>query len=164
MISNVVWNGAAYKAGLTINDKILAVNGLAMNDADTLVSAIKLAQTSKSPIELLVQDRPALPPPSSSTTTTACVIRTSIASQHPSPPRRHPRSHQMTQFPSPSLRGAAWRCQQSRARRSAWPWKARRQQARVLLEKRTKNFLRVWPRFRGAIGLLARGHGASDVL
>ena len=55
MISNVVWNGAAYKAGLTINDKILAVNGLAMNDADTLVSAIKLAQTSKSPIELLVQ-------------------------------------------------------------------------------------------------------------
>ena len=54
-INGVSWDSAAYKAGLTVGEKILAVNGLAMDNAETLTSAIKLAQTSKAPIELLVQ-------------------------------------------------------------------------------------------------------------
>ena len=54
-ISAVSWDSPAYKAGLTVGDKILAIGGVAMSDSDNLVSAIKLAQTSKTPIELMIQ-------------------------------------------------------------------------------------------------------------
>ncbi len=55
-IVSVVWNSPAYQAGLVVGGKIIAVNGLAYDDAGDLKAAIKLAQTSKEPIEILVQD------------------------------------------------------------------------------------------------------------
>jgi hypothetical protein len=36
--------------------KIIAINGLADEDSSDLADAIKLAQTNKTPIEILVQD------------------------------------------------------------------------------------------------------------
>jgi len=55
-ISLVQWDGPAYRAGVAKGGKIIAVNGLAYDDAGDLESAIKLAHTNKSPIELLVRD------------------------------------------------------------------------------------------------------------
>ncbi len=54
-IGSVSWGGPAFKAGLTVGEKIIAVNGLAFDDGDTLSDAIKLAHTNKAPIELLLQ-------------------------------------------------------------------------------------------------------------
>ena len=56
VIAGVVWDSPAFKANLVRGGKIIAVNGLAYEDADDLDAAIKLAQTSKAPIALLVRD------------------------------------------------------------------------------------------------------------
>ena len=55
MVTQVIWDGPAFKAGLTADAKILAVNGDAFT-VDGLKSAIKAA-TSGAPIELVVQDK-----------------------------------------------------------------------------------------------------------
>ncbi len=55
VIGNVVWGSPAFDAGLAKGGKLIAVNGLAMDDADELAEAITLAKDSKAPIELLVQ-------------------------------------------------------------------------------------------------------------
>ncbi|HEY3730270.1 MAG TPA: hypothetical protein VGL28_03300, partial [Steroidobacteraceae bacterium] len=53
-LSDVVWDGAAFKAGLTEGAQILAVNGVAY-DADVLKDAIRAAHTDAAPIELIVR-------------------------------------------------------------------------------------------------------------
>jgi predicted metalloprotease with PDZ domain len=55
-ILEVGWNSAAFRAGLVVGGKIIAVNGLAYEKAEDLVAAIKLAKSSPEPIELLVRD------------------------------------------------------------------------------------------------------------
>jgi predicted metalloprotease with PDZ domain len=50
-LSDVLWEGPAYKVGLTVGTQIIAVNGIAL-DADQLKSAIK----AKAAIELLVKN------------------------------------------------------------------------------------------------------------
>ena len=55
-IGGVIWNGPAYRAGLVKGGKLIAVNGLSYEDSDDMAAAIKLAGTSKEPIELLVQN------------------------------------------------------------------------------------------------------------
>ena len=55
-VTNVIWNSPAFHAGLVRGSKIIAVNGISYEDAMDLTAAIKLAKTSKAPIELLVQD------------------------------------------------------------------------------------------------------------
>jgi predicted metalloprotease with PDZ domain len=55
MITQVIWDGPAFKAGLTADAKILAVNGDAFT-VDDLKSAIKAA-TNGGPIELVVEDK-----------------------------------------------------------------------------------------------------------
>ncbi len=52
----VEWGSPAWRAGLVKGGKIIAVNGLAVDDTNNLASAIKLAHADKAPIELLVQD------------------------------------------------------------------------------------------------------------
>ena len=52
---SVLWDGPAFRAGLTVGAKLLAVNGIAY-DKDRLKDAIREAQgKDKPPIELLVQ-------------------------------------------------------------------------------------------------------------
>jgi predicted metalloprotease with PDZ domain len=53
-ISDVMWDGPAFKAGLTSGTQIVAVNGVAY-DADNLKAAIKAAKGTAEPIELLVK-------------------------------------------------------------------------------------------------------------
>ena len=50
-ISEVAWDGPAFKAGLTVSTKLIAVNGRAL-DTDKLKAAIK---SKKSPLSLLVK-------------------------------------------------------------------------------------------------------------
>ncbi|HEX7886715.1 MAG TPA: peptidase M61 [Phenylobacterium sp.] len=54
-IVGVLWDGPAFKAGLTVGDKILAVNGIA-SDADRLKEAITAAKDGKAPITFIVKD------------------------------------------------------------------------------------------------------------
>jgi predicted metalloprotease with PDZ domain len=54
-LSDVLWEGPAYKIGLTVGTQIIAVNGIAL-DADQLKSAIKDANKTKAAIELLVKN------------------------------------------------------------------------------------------------------------
>ena len=54
-LSDVLWEGPAYKIGLTVGTQIIAVNGIAL-DADQLKSAIKNANKTKAAIELLVKN------------------------------------------------------------------------------------------------------------
>lgn len=54
-ISEVVWDGPAFKARLTEGAQILAVNGVAY-DADVLKDAIRAAKSASSPIELIVKN------------------------------------------------------------------------------------------------------------
>jgi len=54
-LSDVLWEGPAYKIGLTVGTQIIAVNGIAL-DADQLKSAIKEANKTKAAIELLVKN------------------------------------------------------------------------------------------------------------
>ncbi len=55
-IKEVEWDSPAFRAGLTVGGKIIAINGLSYEDASDMIAAIKLAKTSKAPIEVLVQD------------------------------------------------------------------------------------------------------------
>jgi predicted metalloprotease with PDZ domain len=50
-VMDVLWNGPAFKAGMTSDARILAVNGAAFS-ADGLEAAITAAKTAKTPIEL----------------------------------------------------------------------------------------------------------------
>ncbi|WP_296596960.1 M61 family metallopeptidase [Phenylobacterium sp.] len=54
-ITGVLWDGPAFKAGLTSGDKILAVNGIAY-DTGRLKEAITAAKGGKDPITLIVKD------------------------------------------------------------------------------------------------------------
>ena len=54
-LTDVEWDGPAFKAGLTEGTQIVAVNGDAFN-ADDLKDAIKNAKGAAAPIELLVKD------------------------------------------------------------------------------------------------------------
>jgi predicted metalloprotease with PDZ domain len=51
---DVTWDGPAFKAGVTVGSKIVAVNGVAY-DGDRLKDAIKAAKTDKAPIRLLIK-------------------------------------------------------------------------------------------------------------
>ena len=53
-IAQVIWNSPAYRANLTAGGRILAVNGVAYTP-ELLRSAVKEAQGSKPPIELIVR-------------------------------------------------------------------------------------------------------------
>jgi predicted metalloprotease with PDZ domain len=53
-INSVLWDGPAFKAGLTVGGKVVAVNGIAY-DADLLKEAITNAK-SGAPIQLIVKD------------------------------------------------------------------------------------------------------------
>jgi len=53
-ISAVLWDSAAFNAGLSVGGQILAVNGRSF-DADALKAAIKQAKDSKAPVQLLVK-------------------------------------------------------------------------------------------------------------
>ncbi len=55
-IGSVIWDSAAYKAGLVKGGKVLALDGLAYDEDNTFSDAIKLAHTDHKPIEVLVQD------------------------------------------------------------------------------------------------------------
>jgi predicted metalloprotease with PDZ domain len=54
-LTGVLWDGPAFKAGLTVGDKIIAVNGIAY-DTDRLKEAITAAKASRDPISLIVKD------------------------------------------------------------------------------------------------------------
>lgn len=54
-ITGVLWEGPAFKAGLTVGDRILAVNGIAY-DTDRLKEAITAAKDGKEPITFIVKD------------------------------------------------------------------------------------------------------------
>ncbi|MDR3510109.1 MAG: peptidase M61 [Caulobacteraceae bacterium] len=56
VLGQVLWDGPAFKAGLTEGTQIVAVNGDAY-DPDGLKDAIKAARTSAAPIALLVKDK-----------------------------------------------------------------------------------------------------------
>jgi predicted metalloprotease with PDZ domain len=55
MITSVLWNGPAFKAGLKPNDMIVGINGLVW-DAPRLRAAVTAAKTGTAPIALLIQD------------------------------------------------------------------------------------------------------------
>ncbi len=55
-VTNVQWDSPAYHAGLAIGVKLIAVNGLAFDDAGDLATAITAAKTTQTPIELLIRD------------------------------------------------------------------------------------------------------------
>jgi predicted metalloprotease with PDZ domain len=54
-ISEITWQGAAFKAGLVQGDTIVAVNGVAFK-ADVLKDAVKGAKGGSTPIELIVKN------------------------------------------------------------------------------------------------------------
>jgi predicted metalloprotease with PDZ domain len=53
-VTGVLWDSAAFNAGLTVGSKIVAVDGVAY-DADNLKDVITDAKTDKQPIQLLVR-------------------------------------------------------------------------------------------------------------
>jgi predicted metalloprotease with PDZ domain len=55
IISGIIWNSPAWKAGLMKGGKIIAIDGLAFDGGDDLSSAIKTAQRLETPIEILLQ-------------------------------------------------------------------------------------------------------------
>ena len=55
-LTDVLWEGPAFKAGLTEGTQIVAVNGESY-DADALKAAIRLAKGGTAPIELLVKNK-----------------------------------------------------------------------------------------------------------
>jgi predicted metalloprotease with PDZ domain len=54
-LTEVIWEGPAYKAGLTVGTQIIAVNGIAF-DGDRLKNAIKGANKTAAAIELQVKN------------------------------------------------------------------------------------------------------------
>ncbi len=54
VLTSVLWDGPAFKAGLTLGAKLIAVDGIAY-DAERLKAAITAAKTSHAPIALLVK-------------------------------------------------------------------------------------------------------------
>jgi predicted metalloprotease with PDZ domain len=54
VVTDVMWDGPAFKAGLTSGTQMVAVNGVAY-DADNLKAAIKAAKGTAEPIELIVK-------------------------------------------------------------------------------------------------------------
>jgi predicted metalloprotease with PDZ domain len=54
-ITDVLWEGPAFKSGLTVGTQIVAVNGLSF-DADRLKLFVKNANTAKEPIEFIVKN------------------------------------------------------------------------------------------------------------
>jgi len=54
-LTGVLWDSPAFKAGLTVGAKLLAVNGIAY-DKDRLKEVLRETKTLKLPIELLVQN------------------------------------------------------------------------------------------------------------
>jgi len=54
-VTDVIWDGPAFAAGLTVGTKIVAVNGEAY-DADGLKDAIREGKTSNATLEFLVKD------------------------------------------------------------------------------------------------------------
>jgi predicted metalloprotease with PDZ domain len=54
-ISEVLWEGPAFKAGLTMGSTIVAVNGLAFK-AEALKAAVKNAKDGNTPIEIIVKN------------------------------------------------------------------------------------------------------------
>jgi predicted metalloprotease with PDZ domain len=55
-IASVLWDGPAFKAGLSPGVQILAVNAIAFN-ADRFKEAIKAAKNGSAPVELIVKDQ-----------------------------------------------------------------------------------------------------------
>jgi predicted metalloprotease with PDZ domain len=55
MVTEVFWDSPAYKAGVTVGMKLVAVNGETF-DTTTLKDAIRWAQEKKAPFDLLVED------------------------------------------------------------------------------------------------------------
>jgi predicted metalloprotease with PDZ domain len=53
-LRDVLWEGPAYRAGLTVDNVLVAVNGVAF-DPDRLKEAVSAARTSRDPIELIVR-------------------------------------------------------------------------------------------------------------
>ena len=53
-VTDVTWDGPAFKAGLTLGSEITAVNG-GEYDADDLKDAITDAKTDQAPIQLLIK-------------------------------------------------------------------------------------------------------------
>jgi predicted metalloprotease with PDZ domain len=54
-LTDVLWEGPAYKSGLTVGTQIVAVNGIAF-DGDRIKRAIKDAQSASAAIELLLKN------------------------------------------------------------------------------------------------------------
>ena len=54
-LADVLWQGPAFKAGLTQGTQLIAVNGVAY-EAERLKDAVKAAKSSPQPIELLVKN------------------------------------------------------------------------------------------------------------
>ena len=54
-VTDVLWEGPAYKSGLTVGTQVIAVNGIAF-EADRMRNAIKDAQKTSGAIELLVKN------------------------------------------------------------------------------------------------------------
>jgi predicted metalloprotease with PDZ domain len=54
-ITDVIWGSPAFKAGIVPGNKLLAANGLAIEQASTLSDAITAAAGSKTPITLLLR-------------------------------------------------------------------------------------------------------------
>jgi predicted metalloprotease with PDZ domain len=54
-LTGVQWDGPAFQAGLAAGGKLIAVNGMALDESSELADAIKLAKGGKTPIELLVR-------------------------------------------------------------------------------------------------------------
>jgi predicted metalloprotease with PDZ domain len=53
-VRSVLWDGPAFKAGLSTGVQIIAVNGVAFN-SERLTDAIKGAQNTGGPIELIIK-------------------------------------------------------------------------------------------------------------
>lgn len=56
LVSSVRWDGPAFRAGLSRGVTIVAVNGVALDGAETLAAAITQARRTQAPITLLVRD------------------------------------------------------------------------------------------------------------
>jgi predicted metalloprotease with PDZ domain len=54
-LTQVVWDGPLFKAGLTVGEEIVAVNGVAY-EGDRLKSLVKASKTDSKPIELLIKE------------------------------------------------------------------------------------------------------------